>query len=156
MGLMSDEDRSSIGSDKSRGIARRVGNADRDEAIALLAEHWHAGRLDPGEHELRVTKAKVAVTRADLDALFVDLPRPGPQPVPTGAVTPAGGRGLLANLRETIMALSPFAALFLFFTTGSWMWFLMIPVMGILLYGPDRESNGGQGRSRRRNRNRSC
>ena len=43
-------------------------------------EHGHClfdGRLDPGEDELRVTRAKVAVTQADLDGPFVDLPKPG-------------------------------------------------------------------------------
>ncbi|MHB8186095.1 MAG: DUF1707 domain-containing protein [Dermatophilaceae bacterium] len=41
-------------------MARRVGNTERDEAIALLDEQWQAGRLDPGEHELRVARAKAA------------------------------------------------------------------------------------------------
>jgi len=47
------------------------------------------------------------------------------------------------------MALMPFLALMLFFTTGfHWVWFLMVPVAGILLYGP----NGGRRSGRRRNR----
>jgi len=153
---MSDENRGRTGSGKGKGIAKRVGTADRDEAIACLGEHWHAGRLDPGEHELRVTKAKAAVTQSDLDALFVDLPKPGPAPEPEsdGAVASAGGRGFLASLRETIMALTPFAALVLFFVTGSWLWFLIIPVMGILLYGPDGRTKKGRGRDRGQNRGR--
>ena len=57
---MSNENRRPIGSGKGEGIVRRVGNVERDEAIALLGEHWQAGRLDPGEHELRVTRAKIA------------------------------------------------------------------------------------------------
>lgn len=64
-------------SDHGKGIAKRVGNEVRGVAVALLDERWHAGRLDPGEHELRVTRAKVAVSQADLDGLFVDLPKPG-------------------------------------------------------------------------------
>ena len=52
----------------------RVGNGEREAAIAALGEHWRAGRLDPAEHEARTTKAFNAVTRADLDALFADLP----------------------------------------------------------------------------------
>jgi len=38
--------------------------------------------------------------------------------------------------------------------TGHWLWFLMIPVMGILLYGPDGGKNTGHGRGRGRNRDR--
>ena len=151
---MSDETRGPAGSDNGKGIAKRVGNAERDGAIARLGEHWHAGRLDPGEHELRVTRAKASVTQADLDALFVDLPKPGPEPEPAGAEVSAGGRGLLASVRETIMALTPFAALAVFFMTGHWMWFLMIPVMGILMYGPDGGKNTRHGRDRGRNRGR--
>lgn len=148
---MSDENVGRTGSGKGKGITKRVGTADRDEAIACLGEHWHAGRLDPAEHELRVTRAKVAVTQADLDVLFEDLPKPGPAPESTGAVA-AVGRGSLASLRETVMALTPFAALVLFFVTGHWLWFLMIPVMGILLYGPDGRTKKGRGPDRGRNR----
>lgn len=85
-----------------------------------------------------VTRAKTAVTQADLDVLFIDLPR--------------GARGFLESGRETIMALSPFAAMALFFTTGQWLWFLMIPVMGILLYGPEGGRKAGRRRSRGQSR----
>lgn len=131
------------------GNTKRVGTVERDEAITQLDEHWRAGRLDPGEHELRVSKARAAVTQADLDALFKDLPLTGPGPESTRA---PGARGLMEDRRETIIALTPFAALVLFFTTGSWEWFLIVPVMGILLYGPGgrknprRRDRGGRGR----------
>ena len=150
---MSDESGRAAGAGDGMGDTTRVGNAERDRAVAQLSEHWRAGRLDPAEHELRVTRAKAAVTRADLDALFADLPDGGPGPVPEattgltpepagdrdtrGAVVPAGASRSRGSMRDTIMALTPFAALFLFFVTGSWLWFLAIPVMGILLYGPE-------------------
>jgi Domain of unknown function (DUF1707) len=138
---MSDEDRGVQGSGDGSGNSTRVGTAERDEAVALLAEHWHAGRLDPSEHELRVTRARAAVTRADLDVLFADLPQPVPAATPPpdsvvpGPVSGSGTGGVIEGKRDTIMALTPFAALLLFFTTGSWLWFLLIPVMGIVLYG---------------------
>jgi hypothetical protein len=154
MGRMSDENRGLAGSDDDMRNSTRVGSAERDEAVALLAEHWHAGRLDPGEHELRVTKARAAVTRADLDILFTDLPQPlpaGTSPVgtaSTGTVSAGGAGGVMDRKRETIMALTPFAALILFFVTDSWLWFLMIPVMGILVYGPGgKKSMRGGGRT---------
>jgi hypothetical protein len=144
MDPMSNENRGVAGSDDGMGGTTRVGDAERERAITLLGEHWHAGRLDPAEHELRVTRARAAVTRADLDALFADLPPAGPAPesapVSKAAASPTGGAsGFLDGRRDTIMALTPFAALALFFITGSWLWFLLVPVMGILVYGP-----GGQ------------
>jgi len=148
MSDMSDESYRATGSGDAKGNTTRVGTFERDEAIALLAEHWHAGRLDPGEHELRVTRAKAAVTRADLDALFVDLPPAGPAPASSGAVVASGTQGPLAGKRDTIIALTPFAALALFFVTHSWLWFLMVPVMGILLYGPEGKKGSRRGRRR--------
>ena len=76
------------------------------------------------------------MTQGDLDVLFFDLPR--------------GARGFVESGRETIMALTPFAALALLFTTGQWLWFLMIPVMGILLYGPEGRRKAGRRRFRGR------
>jgi hypothetical protein len=136
---MSDERRGGTGWHDSSGNLKRVGTAERDEAIALLGDHWHGGRLDAGKHELRVTRAKVALTQADLDVLFIDLPEPGPVREPTAAVADGGARGFLEGRSDTIMALTPFAALVLFFTAGyHWMWFLMLPVMGISnRNGPD-------------------
>lgn len=147
MGAMSDGNRGMAGSDDGMGNSTRVGSVERDEAVALLAEHWHAGRLDPSEHELRVTRARAAVTRADLDVLFTDLPAPVPAATPqagsvsSGPVSNSGGGGFLEGKRETIMALTPFAALVLFFVTDSWLWFLMVPVMGILIFGPGGKKN---------------
>jgi hypothetical protein len=146
MGLMSDDDRRPVGPDRGEGVARRVGNAEREAAVALLEEHWRAGRLDPGEHELRVTRARAAVTQSDLDDLFTDLPR-AVTTEPTEPEATRGAGGFLESKRETIMALTPFAATALFFTTGyNWLWFLMVPVMGILLYGP----NGAKSPNRQR------
>jgi hypothetical protein len=117
----------------------RVGNTQREAAQRLLEEHYQAGRLDPHEYEDRRGRAGDAITQADLDALFTDLP---PQP---GESSAAGQPGTdLASvpprparrLRDTIMALLPFAALLLFFRTGAWLWFLAIPVGAIILYGP--------------------
>ena len=63
----------------------RIGTPERDAAVAALDTHWHAGRLDPGEHERRTTLAKAARTRAELDALFADLPdRVAPRPPAPG------------------------------------------------------------------------
>ena len=53
----------------------RIGDAERNEAVRRLGEHFEAGRLSSDEHSERVDQALRATTRDDLDALFRDLPR---------------------------------------------------------------------------------
>jgi DUF1707 SHOCT-like domain len=53
----------------------RIGDAERNEAVRLLGEHYEAGRLSQEEHSERVDKTLQATTRTDLDGLFGDLPR---------------------------------------------------------------------------------
>ena len=71
----------------------RVSDADRDQAIAELSEHYQAGRLTTEEFEDRSGRALQARTTADLAALFTDLPRrQAPMTGATGAAStaPAG------------------------------------------------------------------
>lgn len=42
-----------------------------------------------------------------------------------------------ARTRNALMGLAPIIAIVLFFATRSWTWFLLIPVVGVLLYGPN-------------------
>lgn len=53
----------------------RVGDAERDAAIAALSDHFAAGRLRADEFDERMSAALLARTAADLAKLFVDLPR---------------------------------------------------------------------------------
>lgn len=156
----------------------RVGNDERQAAIAALGEQWNAGRLDPAEHERRTTAAYSATTRGDLDALFTDLPGgrspaastaqdvvSGPAATPgtaagqtaatSGSVPPSapGGRGGMfppdswaAQHRDAILGVTPFVAVALFFITKQWIFFLLIPALGVVLYAGDGD------RSRRRGR----
>ncbi len=69
----------------------RVSDAERDQAVAELSEHYQAGRLTLEEFDERSSRALGAKTGTDLVALFTDLPRtamPVPGIRPT-AVTPA-------------------------------------------------------------------
>lgn len=59
----------------------RIGDAERDAAIAALTRHFTDGRLTQAEHEERTGLALTARTGADLRRLFVDLPRLS-EPVP--------------------------------------------------------------------------
>ncbi|MGC8474525.1 MAG: RDD family protein [Candidatus Dormibacteria bacterium] len=61
--------------------AQRVGDAEREEVTAELAEHHVAGRLSTEELRTRCELALAARTRADLDRLTADLPRNQPGPV---------------------------------------------------------------------------
>jgi hypothetical protein len=149
---------------------QRVGNTEREAAIEALNQHWQAGRLDPAEHERRTTAAYAAVTKGDLDALFADLPggdpatrtipaTPAPlrgevvsSPSQPGEIEPQSGTGLfpagswVAQHRDALMGVTPFVALGLFFATRWWVWFLLIPAAGVILY------SGNDGRKRRRDR----
>ena len=51
-----------------------VADADRENAIGDLRAHMLAGRLTAEEFEGRVGVAQSARTRADLDAIWIDLP----------------------------------------------------------------------------------
>ena len=55
----------------------RLSDADRDQAITRLSEHYAAGRLDKEEFDERSDAVWTAKTHADLAPLFADL---GPAP----------------------------------------------------------------------------
>ncbi len=71
--------------DFERG-AIRVSDADRDQAVAELSEHYQAGRLTLGEFDDRSSRALQAKTGGDLGALFTDLPNGAAR----SAMAPAG------------------------------------------------------------------
>lgn len=52
----------------------RVGDAERDQALEQLREHFAAGRLDQQEFQERSDAALRARFASDLGALFTDLP----------------------------------------------------------------------------------
>ena len=55
----------------------RVSDAEREAAAAGLQEHFASGRLNQDELDERLAAAFAAKTRADLNALFTDLPSSG-------------------------------------------------------------------------------
>jgi hypothetical protein len=60
---------------ETRSPSELVGDADREVTIAELQGHLLAGRLTSEEFEDRIGAAHNARTRADLDAVWVNLPR---------------------------------------------------------------------------------
>ncbi|WP_345764749.1 DUF1707 SHOCT-like domain-containing protein [Diaminobutyricibacter sp. McL0608] len=144
----------------------RLSNTERDQAVAALEAHARDGRLTDAELATRSAAARAAVTRGDLGPLFADLPGALPGSNATGTFAPADDASRdrtwdrdepPRRRRYVWTAIVPFIALILFFLTGliwgfafSWLWFLLIPVVGIIEYSSD----GGQGRDRNRNRDR--
>ena len=59
----------------------RIGDAERDRAVAALGDHFAAGRLNNDEFEQRMEQAIKARFNDDLEPLFVDLPRTVEPPV---------------------------------------------------------------------------
>ena len=55
----------------------RVSDAEREAAAAELREHFASGRLTQDEMDERLTTVFAAKTRADLNAVFTDLPSSG-------------------------------------------------------------------------------
>jgi len=124
------------------GRSIRVGTAEREEAVAVLNAHRAAGRLTGEEFEDRSVRAAAARTRGELDALFADLPLPhavqgvpAAQWSPTEVAEPAG-----RSWGPTLVRLSPFIALVAFFFFRTWVWFLLVPVIAVLVYGNHRRS----------------
>ena len=153
---------------------QRLSHSERDDAVAALARFAQEGRLTEAEATQRSDAARSAVTRGDLAPLFADLPvqthADTPQPTAAQPVPPAafgqdhsqGGYGYPAGQRQgqrpwryAVVSLSPFVALALFFITGNvwgfnyaWLWFLLIPIAGIVTYG----AGGWSDRDRYRDR----
>ncbi|MFQ6328810.1 DUF1707 domain-containing protein [Nocardia sp. CWNU-33] len=129
----------------------RIGTAEREQAMQRLSDHFAAGRLSVAEFDERSAVVAAAMTRGDLDTVFVDLP----EPVAATAVPAKHDTGFMAEWPERVMAVIPIVAVILFFLTHSWLWFLAIPLMGALLYGNrhdrgrDRRRDRGRGRGRR-------
>lgn len=108
----------------------RIGTAEREDAMRLLGQQFSEGRLTPEEFSDRSAAVSAAVTRADLEPIFADLPV---KPDPPGAL-PDGDRG--RDWRAIVMALVPLVAVaFTILVPNGWLAWLALPVVGMLLYG---------------------
>ena len=79
----------------------RIGDAERDVAMAQLREHFVAGRLTFDELSERIDAALIAKTQRQIDRLTADLPRP-PRPARSEPALPGPGpgRGPVPRLRD--------------------------------------------------------
>ncbi|MFC9690791.1 DUF1707 domain-containing protein [Kribbella sp. NPDC056951] len=71
----------------------RIGDAEREEAVRRLGEHYEAGRLTAEEHGERVEAALRARTGDELAAIFGDLPTDRERPPHEARTGAPGGRG---------------------------------------------------------------
>lgn len=155
-------------------IPEDLGRA-RDAAQERLREAWAQGRLDADEHERRATALRHAASTAEIEAIERGDLRGvgggvhtggGMQRIEPGGSTEATGTGteesertggvlsLSGKTGATVMSLTPFVALILFFSVGgmglfpAWLWFLMIPIVAIVVHGPgdddDEDDDGGK------------
>jgi hypothetical protein len=65
--------------DAKPAVPVRIGDAERDEAVSKLGDHFAAGRLSREELDERIDKAMQARFGTDLEPLFADLPSPEPE-----------------------------------------------------------------------------
>ncbi|MET0187445.1 MAG: DUF1707 domain-containing protein [Pseudonocardia sediminis] len=135
------------------GPEMRIGTAERESAARALNEHLDKGRLGVEEYADRSARAANAGVAHELTDLFTDLPAPhpvlpgsAPLPVagaPVGAPPSAPGAVGVDRARPSaldtwgprVVAASPIIALVLFFATGLWWFFLLVPLAGALFYG---------------------
>jgi hypothetical protein len=82
----------------------RIGDAEREAAVAALSDHYAAGRLSKDEFDERTAAALTAPTMSALAPLFGDLPAPhaaGSSVSTTPATsTPHPGRSRRPTLRR--------------------------------------------------------
>ncbi|MCQ4120335.1 DUF1707 SHOCT-like domain-containing protein [Rhodococcus tibetensis] len=115
----------------------RIGTAEREQALDMLSEHFAAGRLTVVEFDERSATVASATTRGELEQVFTDLPAPA---VAAPAKTHSTSREPESdhNWRRIVMSVIPLLALVLFFVVpvdNSWLFFLMIPAAGAILFG---------------------
>jgi hypothetical protein len=108
----------------------RIGDAERDAAVAALGEHFAAGRLDAQEYDDRTSAAWAARSAGALTPLFADLPAPHPaRPASTEPVPrpDAAARRLRFAIIPVLALLGALAALthvpWFAVAIVAWVWF---------------------------------
>jgi hypothetical protein len=110
-----------------------LGEGEREAAVERLAELHREGLLGAHDYEDRRGRARDAQSRGELESLFRDLlpagPLQGAAEVAKAAppTQPPARTWFTKARREALSGIVVLAAVALFFTTGEWLWFLMIP-----------------------------
>ncbi|GAA3362659.1 MULTISPECIES: DUF1707 domain-containing protein [Saccharopolyspora] len=107
---------------RARDRKLRIGDAERETAIALLGEHLTSGRLDLVEYDERCARVVAARSGDDLDALFRDLPDTTPA---SGATWAPGRRPARTRPRaEVLLGLGGAALLLVLVVVTRDLWLL--------------------------------
>ncbi len=109
----------------------RIGDAEREQAVSSLGEHYLAGRLTKDEYDERASAAWAARTAAGLAPLFRDLPQVPQQPsvkaVTSTRERPRRRRRVrmfpLVVLFVLVMALTPLSLPWWGWLILGWLWF---------------------------------
>ncbi|HIW90741.1 MAG TPA: DUF1707 domain-containing protein [Candidatus Corynebacterium avicola] len=126
----------------------RIGDAEREGALSLLAVHFADGRLTITEYDDRCKDAAAAATRGQLDVLFTDLPPLPDQQARLSGNTGGNSRELAvysaneiaeqhrrgSRPRAGIMGLTIVGAIAGTAIFTSWPILFLIPAVAILLY----------------------
>lgn len=119
------------------GQELRIGDSEREAAVAALGDHYAAGRLTKEEYDERAARAWEARTRSALWPLFSDLPRPGSERPEAGTSGTSGTSSHAGGPYRPypmwrfggLLPLLVIAALVLFFTH-----FWLLPVVLVVLF----------------------
>jgi Domain of unknown function (DUF1707) len=123
-------------------VEPRIGDADRDQAVAFLQEHMAQGRIDTSEFDDRMSRALKAKTASELAILFDDLPEPRPPSaadstayqappwqqatqrtfeIPPWQRTPAASPGIAHHVHPAVPERSKGDTVIAAVTAGSWL-----------------------------------
>jgi len=95
----------------------RIGDAERDQAVSLLSDHFVAGRLTQTEFEERSEQATRARYADDLAPLFDDLPSSAELQLAQGPWSPQAARPRRRTGPPPFMMLMPLLVFSLVFTS---------------------------------------
>lgn len=111
-----------------RGRDVRVGDQEREQAIAVLGEHMSAGRLDVVEYDQRCGQVAAARFVSELTPLFDDLPGS-----PPGFGQPATRRSALSTPNLVILIYGSIMLIPLAIVTRQF-WLLAVLALGGVLW----------------------
>lgn len=119
-----------VGPHHRRGFdpSLRIGDAERNEVIDALGQHFSAGRLDQTELDERLGRASSAKTGADLAGILADLPPLG-TPAPPAPARPWRTAFWVAAAMVLVVLSVPWRV-------GPWGWWIPHPplfLVGVVL-----------------------
>ena len=123
----------------------RIGDAERDEAIAALGEHYAAGRITKDEYEERAGRVWAARFDADVTPLFADLPpsRSAVKAPPAGVRQHRSGLpGYRMFFLAPVMMLAAAAMVVLVISSAPWLLFALFWVWLFSGFGFHRVRRG--------------